>query len=785
MKKLHISILSIGLIFCKELLATNSQISRICRANDGLTLLNQNPPPLTQIHEILKQCQQLTPNDVQALLLRGLLARKLGIPNKNFQAAITWLEKAKSVATPDNFIPAQELAVTYEWAGQLEKAKIIYKQLLIHNPTSQAASQGLARIARAQKAIQEQAQKNISSKPKPTPCHANEGLKLLNQDHPPFAHIQNILTLCERETPNNVQVLLLHGLLARKQAMQNKNYQTAIHWLEKAKAAATPDNFIPALELAITYEWATQKNQAKALYKQILVKDPESRPALLGIARIAIAENALKKAEVIYLEFLKKNHHDVDALNGLGRMKLAAKAYISAKKYFQFVLHLQPKNKDARIGLEQLKLAQRASTKKAPPSHALALCPVHEGLRLLNQPEPPLPIIQNILFQCDQKDPMNVQVLMLHGLFARKIALMTKNFNAAIYWFQMAKAIAEPNNLAPALELAVTYEWAEQTKNAKIIYYEVLQQDPHSRAAWLGLARVARAQYHLKEAAFIYDAFLQKNPIDTDALKGIAWIYLTDKKFKKARHLFETVLSLKPDDEESKTGIDMLNNTTRYRLSVLTGQYSVGGQVSYSGYLNFVGDINATDQILIFANHNTKELQLGFFTDPTLLPKNSLLLGFQRQIPFKYGWGINYEYRQHGNLPDEHRVAANLHFFFFPGLKWFGGVREGFPSPWNNQLYYSGLLLLTKLPVNFSVTGFWGQEQIGGHTSAYSFDLSKEFANRTYYMIGAAYSPTVRNWDVHSVLILTLFKNQAIEGSYEHYFFNGGTRFTIGWRTYW
>jgi tetratricopeptide (TPR) repeat protein len=640
-------------------------------------------------------------------------------------------------------------------------------------------------------------------------CQANEGLQLLNQPKPPFDKIKEILKTCDQQTPKDVQVLLLHGLLARKEAMAKKHYQNAINWLQKAKNVAAPDNPNPALELAVTYEWAGQFEKTKPIYEQILTKTPDSRPAQLGLARVALAQQRLNDATKIYQNFLQKNPKDIDALNGIARVKLANKKFAVAKTDFIEVLKLDPNNEDAKIGLKQLQAAQTQISKQTQanaktnrvsvlPSprfpHRLSVlthiqlpaCNANEGLRLLTQTNPPLPQIGKILAYCDLYAPNDVQTLLLHGLLARKIAMTTKNYQLAIMWLHKAALVAKFDNPAPMLELAVTYEWSVQPEKARLIYEQVLAQDPQSRPAWLGMARVALAQYHLQVATRIYQAFLQKNPNDIDALNGMAFVEVANQQFRMAQAYFHEVQTINPFNADALAGLTLMENATRYILSIIPGGYLLNGQISVNTNINFWANINATDQILLQLNHWTKELEFGFFTTPTLLPTNSIFVGFQRQIPNKYGWGGAYEFRQHQDLPNEQRFWFNANLYLVPSFQLFGGGRIGTPAPtWNTQLLYYGATLYTTLPVNFSLTGFWGHEEIGGTTTAYSFDLSKEFSNRLFYQVGTAYSPTLHNWDLHGWLILPIAKNQAIEARVQHYFFNSSTYAGLGWRVYW
>lgn len=641
-------------------------------------------------------------------------------------------------------------------------------------------------------------------------CRANEGLRLLNSANPPFAEINAIIRQCDQSTPNDVQVLLLHGLLARKQGMANKSYQKAITWLRKAQAVAESNNIIPAAELAVTYEWGMQFKQAKSIYNQILTNDKNSRPALLGSARVALAQHDAKKARHIYQDFLQKNSADIDALNGLAWVQLSQQEFTAAKKNFAKVLSISPGNKDATIGLTHWQAAIKA--KKQAQAKAIAakktpitpLCQANEGLRLLNLPYPPFDAIHAILALCDATTPNDVQVLLLHALLELKQKTCTYTVShtplywlsrprdttaitpnaCAIGWLLAAQKVAAPDNFAPTLELALIYERALLFNYARITYDQVLQQDPNSHGALLGAARIARAQYRINDAIAIYQYMLEKNPADTDALNGMAWIKLMKKKFIAAQTTFTQVLTANPKNEEAQVGLKQLDKTTRYTLDVLGGRINVGSEDSYTAHVNLLADINATDQILLFYEANTKQIGASFFTNPTLLPNNAVFLGFQRQIPDQYGWGGAYEYRQRTGLPTEHRFNINGNVFVLPRLQIFGGVREGFPFPWNNQLYYSGMMFFTNMPWNVSLTGFWGHEQVGGSSSAYSFDLSKEYYH-AFYDIGTAYSPTLASWQVHGRFILPILKNQSIEANCEHYFFNNSTYLTAGWRFYW
>ena len=409
-------------------------------------------------------------------------------------------------------------------------------------------------------------------------------------------------------------------------------------------------------------------------------------------------------------------------------------------------------------------------------------CNVNKGLLMVSSPNPPIQTIQSILDQCDKITPTEPNVIMLHGLLARQEALKTKNFNPAIEWFQKGIDLKKGVVQHFQLELAVTYEWAEQPVKAGEIYQSILSTEPNNRPALLGMARVYRALYEFKKADAIYQALLKQNPHDIDAMNGEGMIQLANYRVKQSETTFNNVLALQKNNAEALTGLDMLKSVKPYVFSLNEGQYVVGGQTAQMTNINFTAYLDALNQVILNLNHNSNELNLDSVVEPGVLPKNSLFAGWQHQYPFLYGAGINVEYRERTQFRDEYRIGVNTNYYIKRYLQWIAGARQGFPSPWNNKLFYTGFNFLTNLPVDFGVTGYFGRQQYGGSTSAYGLDLRKEFSTVSYYDVGASYSPSQTSWEIHSILIIPIFQNQGLEASYNHLYFNGASVYALGWR---
>lgn len=612
-----------------------------------------------------------------------------------------------------------------------------------------------------------------------TLCDANTGLKLINSNAYSASQIEMILNACDKVAPNSKQVLLLHGLLARN----NKQYNQAIEWFKQALNVAPEDSSI-LLELATTYEKDKQLVAAEHLYQQIIQHAPLNRSAQLGLARLLRIQNQDAPALKIYQHLLQQDEHDVDALNGLGWINTAKNNLNEAQYYFEQVVKIQPQNTEALEAIKNIRQTQaqqyQASSIKMP-----VLCDADQGLLLLNQQKPPIGRIEHILKACDKNTPNATSALLLHGLLQRYLGRKTQDYSAAIPWLERAATTAAPGNYAPKLELAVTYEWMNQFPQALFIYDDILKKAPNNIAALLGKAQILGFSYQIKPAFAIYKHLLQIAPKNVDVLNGLGETYLMNYQFKEAKTKFDQTLAIDPKNLNAQHDLELLDNATKNILEMTLGHYVVPPNSSEGLNLYYFRNLNATDSMTVYATHNTRQIQSGFGEGSALLPNNSVLLGYQHSIPNQYGWQLSYDSRQHNALPFENRVYGAGNLYLNRNLEWFGGTRLAFPDLWNTQLLISGFTAYTPLPVNFTLTGFWAFQQIGGYNSSYSLDLSKEYSSHLFYDFGPSYLIEQASWEIHGKLIVPILKNQAIVVQGSHYMFNNSTFATAGWRIYW
>jgi tetratricopeptide (TPR) repeat protein len=176
-------------------------------------------------------------------------------------------------------------------------------------------------------------------------CEIEKAQQLFGQQPRPVDTVESLLKTCIDAGSTDYRIYMFLGVMARDSGDRKR----AIEWLRKAHQA-DPQALNPALELAFTLE-AKHGREAAKVYEDVLKIDPASRPALLGLARIARSDSRLDDASKIYDQLLKTDPNDLDASNGLAWLALANRHREQGRAGFERVLIRDPNNAEARIGL--------------------------------------------------------------------------------------------------------------------------------------------------------------------------------------------------------------------------------------------------------------------------------------------------------------------------------------------------------------------------------------------------------------------------------------------------
>jgi tetratricopeptide (TPR) repeat protein len=176
-------------------------------------------------------------------------------------------------------------------------------------------------------------------------CEIEQAQRLFGQHPRPTAQVERLLAVCQASGSKDYRIDMFLGVMAREAGHRTQ----AITHLRKAYELA-PQEVNPALELGFTLE-AKRPREAREVYEQILARDPASRPAMLGLARVARSQNRLDEARGVYKRLLAVNPRDPEALNGIAWLALANRHRHRARAGFEQVLAMEPTNEEAKIGL--------------------------------------------------------------------------------------------------------------------------------------------------------------------------------------------------------------------------------------------------------------------------------------------------------------------------------------------------------------------------------------------------------------------------------------------------
>ena len=123
---------------------------------------------------------------------------------------------------------------------------------------------------------------------------------------------------------------------------------------------------------------------------------------------------------------------------------------------------------------------------------------------------------------------------------------------AVMMWVLAATAVDLPR----AQALAQSKQFVE----AEALYREIVANDPESRAARLGLARVVLWQGRYAEAIRLFDAI---RPADGETIEGRATAAYWSGDFRNAARDFRRVLELDPQREFSRRSLEEIASTAR------------------------------------------------------------------------------------------------------------------------------------------------------------------------------------------------------------------------------
>jgi hypothetical protein len=317
----------------------------------------------------------------------------------------------------------------------------------------------------------------------------------------------------------------------------------------------------------------------------------------------------------------------------------------------------------------------------------------------------------------------------------------------------------------------------------------VLKQDPGSRPALLGLARIARGEYRLDDARMIYEQLLRTHPNDLDATNGLAWVALANRRREQGRAGFEHVLTLDPNNSEARIGLTKVDDVYRNVVEATGTLVSTSQGTSWGFGGRGLFGITALDTVELGSTHYTRELQTLTAVGVAVLPSDDITLGYHRLVPLRYAVSLTYDYRAHSGLPTEHWFDGGVNFYLTDYLQWFGGYRQMFGAfQWDGRVLRTGLAISLSDSWQVTATVFDAAQAIYKNYQPIVsgvFDVTYYGPRNMLVVAGAGYSPAISNLDLHVRTILPVTDRVAVQIVVAHNSVNADTRASVGLRVNW
>jgi tetratricopeptide (TPR) repeat protein len=327
------------------------------------------------------------------------------------------------------------------------------------------------------------------------------------------------------------------------------------------------------LEFAALLSWNKQYSAALEQYHYILKIDPHNLQARLGEARVLSWQGPLDESLAKYNDILSYVPDNEEALRGKAFVLLWMRRYEDAGRLFPQLAKQNPGDKDiqdaqARIARWKAEAAQREAQGKVDAlvqaasalaskddyaqaieqlSKAIALAP-RDDLRFQlgeyylwgGQKTQAIEIFQKL----SAEHPDNLDMLRELG----NAQAQSSRLNDAVSTFRIY--LQRKQDPAVQLSLANVLRWLGKYEEAEAVYRQVLQSDPSSAPASIGLGYDLAGLGQYQQALQQLDATLRREPGNRECRLAKAQVLRWSGEHEKAIALLKAMQESQPQDPE-------------------------------------------------------------------------------------------------------------------------------------------------------------------------------------------------------------------------------------------
>ena len=314
------------------------------------------------------------------------------------------------------------------------------------------------------------------------------------------------ISISERPFPSTGVPLLLCCVLAAFCAVERAD----------AQSADAPSTRV-LLDQAKHLEATQRYPDAIALYREILLREPENDDIRATLARLLSWQGVYAEAVDLYRDIVRRHPVDLDTRTALARVLSWQKHRTEAQQLYEGVLQENPRHVDALQGLADL-LYWEGHSEKALRYYEQAYA-VSNDAALAQR----IASIKSALTQPENRLPASVHPPRSgerEQSVARTRALTTEHGPASTAYQLLLTEYPEDDEIRGELARALAKEG--QLEQAVLLYRDILTRHPADVDVRIGLARVLSWQKQYDAAILLYQEILRQSDTNREALQGLA-----------------------------------------------------------------------------------------------------------------------------------------------------------------------------------------------------------------------------------------------------------------------
>jgi protein O-GlcNAc transferase len=274
------------------------------------------------------------------------------------------------------------------------------------------------------------------------------------------------------------------------------------------------------IEKAVQIHLSGKLDEASAMYRQILSREPANSEALHLLGVIAYQRNDYREAEALISRAIAINKRVAEYRNNLGNVYMAQKILDKAEECYIKALKLNPKYADVRNNLANV-LRERGRLEEAAGEYRKAVKLDPERPEIHNN----LGMVLDALGRSAEAVEAYQEAIRLKPDFCEaycNLAAAFKNQGKLLEALaSCAKALElDPSHARSLLNLGNAYSQLGQIDKGVVCFRKALLSDPNLSEAHLNLGHALREEGNKEEAAAHFQQAISLNPVSLPARLG-------------------------------------------------------------------------------------------------------------------------------------------------------------------------------------------------------------------------------------------------------------------------